>query len=249
MSGVRRMRSGDGGDGGCGRDERLPRAVRWYADTTRCRDCRPTSRARDVVADALRHGDEVGQSNPAGIIAHDAPSGPDDGGAGGRSPARCVYNRGGNPDGCGGGGLNVPDDLERLLRFIVRNYNVREEVKDIERDASSVDDVPAELRRAAREEEQRAGQLLPAFREGLARADAARRAGGNAISLDDRDPLDNQIADALVHFLVRPGIALSSTRETQPLHYIYTIAVDWNQLVSVAHRARVDLDTAIRHSS
>ncbi|HUZ00647.1 MAG TPA: hypothetical protein VMU89_09875 [Thermomicrobiaceae bacterium] len=143
----------------------------------------------------------------------------------------------------------MPDDLERLLRFIVRNYNVREEVKDIERDASSVDDVPAELRRAAREEEQRAGQLLPAFREGLARADAARRAGGNAISLDDRDPLDNQIADALVHFLVRPGIALSSTRETQPLHYIYTIAVDWNQLVSVAHRARVDLDTAIRHSS
>lgn len=142
----------------------------------------------------------------------------------------------------------MPDDLERLLKFIVRNYTVREEVKDIERDASSVDDVPAERRRAARDEEQRADQLMPAFREGLMRADAARRAGGNAISLDDRDPLDNQIADALVHFLVRPGMATSSTRETQPLHYIYTIAVDWTRLVAVARRAHVDLDTAIPRS-
>lgn len=142
----------------------------------------------------------------------------------------------------------MPDDLDRLLKYIVHHFTGREELKDVERDASSSDDVSAEQRRALRDEEQRADQLAPAFREGLTRAGAAHRAGGTAISLDDRDPLDNQIADAMVHFLVGPGMATSSTRETEPLHYIYTIAVDWKQLEMVAHRAGVDLDVATKHT-
>lgn len=142
----------------------------------------------------------------------------------------------------------MPDDLERLLKYIVHHYTGREEIKDVERDASSVDDIAAGQRRALREEEQRAGVLAPAFREGLRRAASARRAGGNAISLDDRNPVENQIADALVHFLVRSGIATSSTRETEPMHYIYTIAVDWNRLLAVARHAHVDLDDAIDHT-
>lgn len=143
----------------------------------------------------------------------------------------------------------MPDDLDKLLRFIVHNYTGREEIKDIERDASSVDNVSADQRRALREEEMRAEMLAAPFREGLRRAEAARRAGGDAISLDDRDPTENEIADALVHFLVSPGLASSSTRETEPRHYIYTIAVDWKRLGMIARRARVDLDAAIKHVS
>jgi len=134
----------------------------------------------------------------------------------------------------------VSDDLQRLLKFIVHHYTWREEVKDIELDASPLengDDLAASRRRALREAQQRADLLADAFRDGLKRASAAQRAGGNAISLDDRVPEDNRIADAMAH---------STTRETDPLHYIYTVSVDWSRLNSVAREARVDLGTAIK---
>lgn len=142
----------------------------------------------------------------------------------------------------------MPDDLDKLLRFIVYQYTGQEELKDVEREASSVDNVSAEKRRALRDEEQRAEILSGPFREGLLRADAAHRAGGNAISLDDRDPQDNEIADALVHFLVSPGMATSSTRETEPMHYIYMIAIDWDALHGLARRAHIDLEAALKHA-
>ncbi|MDI3340056.1 MAG: hypothetical protein QJR03_05945 [Sphaerobacter sp.] len=143
----------------------------------------------------------------------------------------------------------MADDLDRLLRYIVNHYIAQEELKDVERDATSVGDLAASQRRALREEEQRVEALAGPFREGLLRARAARQAGGNAISLDDRDPLENLIADAMIHFLVSPGMATSTTRETEPMHYIYTIAVDWERLLGVARQARVDLDAAIPHAS
>lgn len=141
----------------------------------------------------------------------------------------------------------MSDDLRQLLNYIVHQFTGREEVKEAERDASSVepqDEIQADQRRILRGEEERAERLAPSFREGLARAIAAHRAGGNAISLDDRNPIDNAIADALVHFLVSPGIATSTARETEPQHYIYTIAIDWSRLNAVAEKARVDLDAA-----
>ena len=142
----------------------------------------------------------------------------------------------------------MPGDIDRLLKYIVHNYTAREEIKEVEREASAVDDIVAGRRRALREEEHRAEMLAAPFREGLRRADAARRAGGDAISLDDRDPQDNLIADALVHFLVGPGMATSSTRETEPMHYIYTISIDWDQVAAVARRANVDLDAVINRA-
>ena len=143
----------------------------------------------------------------------------------------------------------MSDDLQRLLRYIVQHYTWREEVKDIELDASPLEqgsDIAASRRRALREVQQRADLLSDAFRDGLKRASDARRAGGDAISLDDRDPEDNRIADAMIHFLVGTGLANSTTRETEPLHYIYTVSVDWSRLNSVARDARVDLGAAIK---
>jgi hypothetical protein len=141
----------------------------------------------------------------------------------------------------------MSDDLRKLLSYIVYHFTGVREAKEIELDASPVEpqrNIEADQFRVLRDEEQRAETLAPAFREGLARALAAHRAGGNAISLDDRNPTENQIADAMVHFLVSPGIATSATRETEPYHYIYTISIDWTRLTAVADQAHVNLDAA-----
>jgi len=138
----------------------------------------------------------------------------------------------------------VADDVEKLLRFIAHRYVAREEVLEIERDASAADeaqDIVAGQRRAIQSEEQKATEMADAFRDGLRKAEAARRAGGNAISLDDRKPEDDRMADALIHFLVRSDIAGSTTRETDQHRYIYTITVDWDALERVSLDAKVNL--------
>jgi hypothetical protein len=145
----------------------------------------------------------------------------------------------------------VADDVGKLLRFIARRYLARQEAIEIERDATAADeaeDITANQRRAIREEEQRADALSDAFREGLRRADAARRAGGNAISLDDRKPEEDRQAEALIHFLVRSDLATSTSRETDQHRYIYTIAVEWEGLDRVAHEAKVDLRDLLGHT-
>jgi hypothetical protein len=138
----------------------------------------------------------------------------------------------------------VADDVDKLLRFIARRMLAREQALEIERDASAANDAPdivADQERAVREEEQRADDLAGPFKDALRRADAARRAGGNAVSLDDRKLEDDRQADALIHFLVRSDLASSTTRETEQHQYIYTISIDWEALDRVAHEANVNL--------
>jgi hypothetical protein len=142
----------------------------------------------------------------------------------------------------------VSDESRKLLRYIVRNVIAHQEAVDIETDATAVDRGPeleADLRRAQREEEQRADDLADAFRDGLLRAGAAWRVGGNAISLDDRKEEDNRQADALIQFLVRADLAASTTRETDRYRYIYTISIDWDALAKVARDAKVDFNDVL----
>jgi hypothetical protein len=142
-------------------------------------------------------------------------------------------------------GARVADDVDKLLRFIARRMLAHVEAIEIEREASAANeaaDIVADQQRAFRDEEQRADELAGPFRAALRRADAARRAGGNAISLDDRKHEDDRQADALIHFLVRSDLATSTTRETEQHRYIYTISVDWDALKRVAEEAKVDLN-------
>jgi hypothetical protein len=99
--------------------------------------------------------------------------------------------------------------------------------------------------RAVRVEELRMARLIGPFHDGLRRAYDARRAGGDAIALDDRNEEENRQADALVNFLVRTRLATSTTRETDENHYIYTISVDWDALERVAGEARADLSNIL----
>lgn len=144
----------------------------------------------------------------------------------------------------------MASDVDKLMRYIIRQYLAREDAIDIDRDATAGDAgsaIAEDKQRATKEEESRAEELARAFQAGLQRADAARRAGGSAISLDDRKADENLQADAMVNFLVRAKLATSNTRETSERHYIYTIAVDWEALQQVAKEARANLENILRN--
>jgi hypothetical protein len=91
----------------------------------------------------------------------------------------------------------------------------------------------------------RADELADAFNQGLLAAYRANQAGDNELVLDDRDPEENRMADALIGFLVSFELATSRSEETDPMHYQYTITVDWDRLRAVAHNAGVDLNRAL----
>ncbi len=142
----------------------------------------------------------------------------------------------------------MANEVHKLLQHIVRHYIGRQEAIEVERDASAAESgeaLIADKRRVLRQEEERAETLAEPFRAGLKRADDARRAGGNAISLDDRKPDEDQQADALIHFLVRSQLATSTSRETEPHHYIYTVSVDWDALDRVAREATITLTAVL----
>lgn len=141
----------------------------------------------------------------------------------------------------------MADDISKLVRYIARHYTGPEEAKEVEMDTPGIPagELDQEREKVLRAEERRASDLADAFRAGLIQSHKAGLAGGDAISLDDRDPEQNRIADAMVHFLVGTGMATSRTRETAPQHYIYTIWIDWTKLRRVAREARLDLSSII----
>lgn len=144
----------------------------------------------------------------------------------------------------------MADDLDKLLHYIARHYTGPQEIRELEREDPdiSAEHLRHERDRALRDEDRRAQDLADAFRAGLIQSHEASLAGGDAISLDDRDPAQNRIADALVHFLVGPGMATSRTRATDPQHYIYTIWIDWPTLRSVAREAQIDLNESMKQA-
>src|SRR5262249_47685011 len=59
---------------------------------------------------------------------------------------------------------------------------------------------------------------------------------------------ENQEADALIGFLVAHDLATSHTEVTEPRHYRYRIAIDWDRLEETARAAGIDLDQALRRA-
>ena len=143
----------------------------------------------------------------------------------------------------------MPDRIRRLLDHIVAQYVVQDEQKDIDLNASASEsgaDIESEKLDVAEREVDRAGSLADAFREGLILAYRARGAGRAEIALDDREPAEDQMADALIRFLVSYDFAASRVEETEPLHYVYHVTVDWDRLATTARDAGVDLDGTLR---
>jgi hypothetical protein len=142
----------------------------------------------------------------------------------------------------------VAEPIRELLNYIVVHYAVEDELKDVDLNASAVEDgaeLESEKREVAQREVERAERLEGPFSQGLVAAFRARQAGVSEVMLDDRDPQENEMADALIGFLVSYELAASRSEETEPMHYRYFITVDWDRLRSVAGAARVDLDRAL----
>lgn len=138
----------------------------------------------------------------------------------------------------------MADGVERLLNILIEREILRVEEKNIQLTAGarvSAETVDANQSIEVDREHHRAAELGPPFAAGLRRAYAAQRAGQAEIALDDRLNDENTIADALVQFLVRPHFATSQSEQTEPNHYIYRIAVDWERLEQLATEAGLDL--------
>jgi hypothetical protein len=144
----------------------------------------------------------------------------------------------------------VPERVRSVLDYITTRYIVHEDLRNIDFEAAAAESgqaIESDKREAIKREKARADELAGPFQDGLVRAYRARLAGLREIALDDRDPAENAIADALIHALVRTDLAASTSEETVPYHYVYRIAVDWPRLDNVAGAAGVDLDAALTH--
>lgn len=140
----------------------------------------------------------------------------------------------------------MADDLRKLLDHIVRTFVVRDELVAIDQEASASDPgaaIESDKRRAVRREFDRADDLAEAFSRGVSRSQSG------LIVLDDRNQEENEIADALIHFLVRTDLATSRAVETEPQHYRYRILINWSKLEEVAREAGIDLEHAVRRGS
>ena len=146
----------------------------------------------------------------------------------------------------------MPDRIRGLLDAIVTQYAVVDEQKDIDLNAPATEsggEIETEKEEAVVRERERADALAEPFRLGLQAAWQAHRAGRGELPLDDRRPDENAMADAMIAFLVSFDLAESRTEETEPLHYIYHVRVDWDRLGGIARTIGLDLDEALRQTS
>src|SRR6266536_2919679 len=127
-------------------------------------------------------------------------------------------------------------DFAALLDALTRD---RLEVEAAERERlaaprRSLADVQEDQQRAERDELAEARRELTDFRTAL--TDARQRASASSaeVAYDSRNPDQNEAADVLIQYLVRPGYAEVRTEEPQPEQYVYHIRVDWARLRRLA---------------
>ena len=92
----------------------------------------------------------------------------------------------------------------------------------------SLAEVQEDQHRAERDELAEARSELAAFRAAL--EDARRRGGADEraeVPYDSQSSVQNEQADLLIQYLVRPGYAEVRTAEPEPEHYVYYIRIDW----------------------
>ncbi len=133
----------------------------------------------------------------------------------------------------------------QLLSTIVTSYAAEDTARRVDLDANaelSGNEIEADKAAGIERERASADRLSDAFDHGLQRAWARRQRGGTDITLDDRDPEENEMASALIEFLVRFDLATSHSREVENQHYIYVISVDWDRLRALAAANGQSLD-------
>lgn len=142
----------------------------------------------------------------------------------------------------------MADAFAALQDAIVHRLVIVDAQKDIDlnaaadSDGSAIDEQKTAIVSAA---EARAAALADAFREGIVLAFEAQGTGHAEISLDDRIPEQNVLADALITYLVRYNLAESRSEETDTGHYTYFVSVTWDALYRFADAAGINLPAAL----
>jgi hypothetical protein len=122
-----------------------------------------------------------------------------------------------------------------LLHALTRG---RLETEAVEREMnapSRAGDIRQAQDKAERDELAEARSEIDDFRAAI--ADARQRAASDEraeVPYDSRKPTEDNAADVLIQYLVRPGYAEVRTEEPEPGHYVYYIRVDWPRLRDLA---------------
>lgn len=127
--------------------------------------------------------------------------------------------------------------MRSLLSYIVSRYATADEQRAIDREAGAQvpgGELEAEKAAVVARERGIADKQAEAFSRGLNRAWARSQRGGDDVTLDDRNPAENAMAEALIHFLVRFKLATSHSRQVGDQQYAYVIHVDWDRLRELA---------------
>lgn len=135
--------------------------------------------------------------------------------------------------------------VRQLLETIVNQYEapMEEKAAELSNPAAhqmgeqSADELERQVNVRAR-----ALDLEDPFELGL---QAAVRSGAAPLRLNSADAIQNRMADALIQFLVRPGLATVRTEETGPAQFRYEVSVDWPALRRVAAQAGINLEEAL----
>jgi hypothetical protein len=135
----------------------------------------------------------------------------------------------------------MADDQQKLLRYIVENLVVSEADMEAQRDATAVQDLPAEVDAIRGDAQRDSNRLAPFFGMGL--REAADTTG--PFIVDDTTAEGNSIADAFARYLVSTGLATSESTPLPDGHFRYSFAVNWPRLRDVAKQADVDLQELI----
>jgi hypothetical protein len=138
------------------------------------------------------------------------------------------------------GALDWPTDERAYAALLDALTRDRLEVEAVEREMRanarrSMADVQEDQHRAERDELAEARHELNDFRSAM--TDVRQRGGSDGsaeVPYDSRDATQNQAADVLIQYLVRPGYAEVRTEEPQPGQYVYYIRVDWPRLRQLA---------------
>ena len=124
--------------------------------------------------------------------------------------------------------------LDALTRDLIETEATRIELQATSR--RNMADVLEEEQEVQREQLDDARRELDGFRAAL--RDARARSGHNGtaeVPYDSSDPAQDEMADLLIQYLVRPGYAEVRTEEPRPGRHVYHIRVDWERLTPLAH--------------
>jgi hypothetical protein len=149
-------------------------------------------------------------------------------------------------------GVIVANAFATLLASIVRDLVVPDAQKDVDLNAhadESAEAIESAKAHAVEQAEARETTLGPSFETGLILAFEAQGIGHPEIKLDDRNPEENAIADALITYLVGFDLAESRSVETESGHYDYFISVNWDPLYDFANNAGIDLPSALANAA